>query len=265
MTDFYRHIADHFDQNATDYDARYWENPVLQRLRQVLREEVKRCRFSSALEIGHGTGVDLCHFGSIFPERTFAGVDVSPRMTDLARRRIGDAGLRNVEAKVASIEQVPEAFPGRRFDLVYVFFGALNTVKDLQQNAECLRDVLTPGGTLVLSVVNRWYLADMAIGVLRGRGRAAFQRLERVWGGYSPDRPMQSRCYQPRNVLSAFGPWTRLRRRRGLCILYPAWYRAHHLKRLRGWAEVLWDVDGMLNHTPLWCTGEYALYTLQKR
>lgn len=263
-TDFYHSVASHFDHDAAEFDTRYWDNPVLQRMRQVFREEVKRCAFSTALEIGHGTGLDLCHFGTLFPERSFAGLDISPQMTVLAQRRIADTGLLNVEAQVGSAEQIADVFPGRRFDLVYVFFGALNTVTDLGRSAECVRDALTPGGWLVLTFVNRWYLADMAIGLLRGRGRAAFQRLERTWGGYSPDRSVESRCYQPRDVLSAFRPWATLCRRRGLCILYPAWYRVHLLRRLGRWAEVLWEADRILSRTPLWSFGEYALYVYRR-
>ena len=51
-SDFYERVAEYYDTDANDFEMRYWINPVLQRIRQSFREEVKSNNFSNALEIG---------------------------------------------------------------------------------------------------------------------------------------------------------------------------------------------------------------------
>jgi len=264
MSDYYRRVGAHFDADAEDFDQRYWANPILQRIRQVFREEVKRLPFRRALEIGCGTGLDLVHFGRIYPERTLYGIDVSSQMVDRSRVRIRRSGLTNVEVDIAAVERAPDILGPEAFDLGYVFFGALNTVEDLDLAAERLYAAIRPGGHLVLSFVNRYYLADIALRMLRGRWRTAFRRFGTVWTGYSPDRPLPSHCVSPREVRRAFGRGGHRIARRGFSIVYPAWYRKRWLKRLRRGGEWLWELDRWLNRTPAWCTGEYALYVYRR-
>lgn len=264
MSEYYTRVGAHYDEDAEAFDRRYWENPVLPRIRQQFREEVKRLPFETALEVGSGTGLDLVHFGTIYPERSFVGVDVSAEMVAHTRNRIERAGLENVEARQASVEIAPELRGPGAFDLCYVFFGALNTVEDLTTAASRLYEATAPGGHLVLTFVNRWYLAEIPLSILRGRPRDAFRRFRDVWGGYSPDRELPSRCLSPRHVDDAFGGGGTRVRRRGFSILYPPWYRARMVRVLGRAATLLWEADRWLSRTPAWSLGEYALYVYRK-
>ena len=165
---------------------------------------------------------------------------------------------------MAGAERAPDLLGAGAFDLCYVFFGALNTVEDLHRSADRLYDATAPGGYLVLTFVNRWYLADIAVGLVRGRWKRAFSRLGAVWDGYSPDRTIPSRSVSPRDVRRAFGRGGRLSRRRGFSIVYPAWYRSSWLPRLGRTSHWLWELDRWLNRTPAWSTGEYTLYVFRK-
>jgi SAM-dependent methyltransferase len=151
------------------------------------------------------------------------------------------------------------------FDLGYVFFGALNTTRNLQDAADRLYDRLKPGGHLILTFVNRWYIAEFVISLLKLRWKTAFARLGQEWPGYTPERPLPSRCMSPGMVRRAFGREGELLRRRGFCITYPAWYRHHIAQRLGRLAEPLWQLDAWLARTPAWHLGEYALYVYRKR
>jgi SAM-dependent methyltransferase len=265
MSEYYAGVASYFDRSAAEYEARYWANPVSQRIRQTFREEVKRHPFRAALEVGCGPGIDLTHFGRIFPERRFVGLDVSPRMVELALARIRSAALGNCRVETGSAELAPALNGAGAFDLAYVFFGALNTVESLERVADRMLESVAPGGHLVLTFVNRWYLADIGIGLLRGRVRGAFARLGDSWGGYGPDRGLASRCVSPAEVERAFGRGGDLVRRRGFSITYPAWYRSDWLRRLGRAGPWLWELDRWLSRTPAWALGEYALYTYRKR
>jgi len=263
---YYQKVADYYDRDACDFEERYWKNPVLQRIRQSFREEVKNRSFSNVLEIGCGTGLDASHFGSIYPERKVYGIDISPAMVAHASRKVQDLRLENVRIRVGTPENLQNIFPGVLFDHIYVFFGALNTVADLHHVAGMLKSRMNVGGTMVLTFVNKWYLVDVLIHLLKFRFKTAFRRFRDIWGGYSDQKLLESRCLSPRDITRAFGDDFVITLRKGYSILYPAWYRANWTSRLGGRiSNALWNADHILNHTPAWCLGEYALYTFRAR
>ena len=260
---YYGKIEEYYDGDAAGFEERYWKNPVLQRMRQDFREEVKRFSFSSMLEIGCGTGLDLVHFAVTHPSVQVAGIDISGEMHRLASAKIQNLQLHNATAAKGKIEELEDIFPGRQFDMIYVFFGALNTVEDLEGAARILHRASSPGGILVLSFVNRHYLAGMFIELLKLRFRAAFSRLSSSWGGYSPSRSLPSRCYSNGQIRKAFSDFIPVKRK-GYSIVHPAWYY-HRLNRLlRRFDRILWKTDMALQKTPLWKFGEYTLFVFRK-
>ncbi len=260
---YYGEIEEYYDGDAAGFEERYWQNPVLQRMRQDFREEVKRFSFSSMLEIGYGTGLDMVHFAVTHPSVEVAGIDISGEMHRLASARIQKMKLDNAIAAKGKIEELGDIFPGRQFDMIYVFFGALNTVEDLEGAAGILYRATTPGGVLVLSFVNRHYLAGMFIELLKLRFRAAFSRLRSSWGGYSPSRTLPSRCYSTGKVRKAFSSFNMVKSK-GYSIVSPAWYYHRLNCLLSRFGRILWKTDMALQKTPLWKFGEYTLFVFRK-
>lgn len=261
MSEYYNKVETYYDQDAVDFENRYWKNPVLQRIRQDFREVVKKYSFSSALEIGFGTGLDLAHFAAVFPDCRIAGLDISGAMQRHAAAKLEP--YPNAWAHQGSVENIQETAPGT-YDLIYVFFGALNTVEDLHKAALHLHAATHPGSKLVLTFVNKWYLGGMAIEVLKGKFGSAFNRLKTVWGGYSPSKQLDSRCYSPKEIKQAFSQF-HLIKRQGYSIIHPAWYYHKLNRRLGRMREVLWKMDKSLNRTPLWSCGEYTLFVFQRQ
>ena len=259
---YYREVETYYDSDAEDFDKRYWANPVLQNIRQAFREEVKRYSSRKVLEIGYGTGLDLVHFAKTHPGLELAGIDISPVMQRIASARIKKEKVQNVQVVKGSVEDIEQLFPGRQFDMIYVFFGALNTVEDLQRAAEIQKSVSSPGGILVLSFVNKYYIAGMVLELLKGRFATAFSRLRPEWGGYSPSKFLPSRCYRPGEIKKIFSEFT-LIRQQGFSLLYPAWYYQGLYRFLGPVNYWLWKTDRMLNKTSLWRFGEYSLFVFQ--
>lgn len=261
---YYNQVGQYYDQDANDFDIRYWNNPLLQKIRQLFREEVKRFNYSQTmLEIGCGTGLDLVHFSTIFPERQIFGIDISTEMVQLSINRMEKNKCTNIHLGQGSVEQLSELFPHQRFDMIYVFFGALNTVEDLPKAAQTLRELLSKDGILVLTFVNKWYLMGMLIEMARFRFSKAFERIKPVWGGYSPSKYLPSHCYSPRQIIQAFEGFT-LEKTKGFCIVHPAWYYTginRHLGKLR---KYLWKMDRFMNKTFLWRFGEYSLFVFKR-
>jgi ubiquinone/menaquinone biosynthesis C-methylase UbiE len=256
--EYYNKIGTYYDMDACDYDARYWINPVVQEMRQSFREEVKRFTANTMLEIGCGTGLDLVHFGKIHPGRKIYGIDVSKEMVRLSNERILASGCKNINIYQGSVDEISKLFPNQQFDLIYVFFGALNTVENLNYSAQQLMRVLNPGGGIVFSYVNKWYLGGMFIEIFRLRFARAFARLKTQWGGYSPTHYLPSHCYTPRQVKNAF-TGLKVLRKKGYSITHPAWFYTKINQKLGKFRKIFLWIDHKLDKSFLWRFGEYGL------
>ncbi len=260
---YYNTVKTYYDEDAGDFDERYWQNPVLQTIRQSFREEVKKHPFRNMLEIGYGTGIDLAHFGVTHPEVTVYGIDISGEMCRITKERAKKQGLENVFAAEGSVEDIERLFPETQFDMIYVFFGALNTVADLDETALILKKLIKNDGVMVLSFVNKYYILGMLIESVKLRFSHAFARLRPVWGGYSPVKYLPSRCYSPKEIVRTFSG-LELLKRRGYSIVHPAWYYHGLNRRLGGIRRWLWKADILLNKTFFWKFGEYTLFVFRK-
>lgn len=261
--EYYPGVESYYDFDAGDFDQRYWNNPVLQKMRQAFREEVKRHEFTSILEVGYGTGLDLVHFGITHPGSQVFGIDISGEMYRIASQRARSKNIDNVHVAKGSVEDISTLFPGQKFDLIYVFFGALNTVEDLRAASIYLQQILSPGGVMVLTFVNKYYLEGMLLELLKLRFSNAFARLRKFWGGYSPVKKLPSRCYTPAQVKKHFREMKMLKQR-GFCIVHPAWFYHGLNSKIKRLSPLLWKVDGWLNQTPFWRFGEYSLFVFKK-
>jgi len=259
---YYKDIGKYYDQDAQDYDSRYLANPILQKIRQDFREIVKEYPAQSMLEIGYGTGIDVVHFSVTHPERKIYGIDISSEMFRIASEKIKKTGCENIHIGQGSIEQLPVIFAGLKFDLIYIFFGALNTTADINKAAVILSESLNQGGKLVLSFVNKWYLSGMVLEIMKLNWKRAFARLKPVWGGYSPVHFLTSYCYTPRQIQKAFNSMKVLQRK-GYCIVHPAWYFIRINKLTGKFSRYFWNADKLLNKTFLWRFGEYTLLVFE--
>ncbi len=263
---YYESVAAYYDFDSHDFEERGRQNAVLGRIREQFRHLSEPYVNGNVLEIGCGPGMDLVYWAQRKPDARIYGIDLSPGMLEHARANCTQAELTNVEIAMGTVEDVGNLFPGTRFGFAFCYFGALNTTRDLDEAARALHRVVKPGGMAVLTFVNRWYLFEIFWNLLRGKWQRATARLGSIWGGYANARRLESRCYSPADIRKAFGPWFSIEEKRGYSILYPAWYRHERwVKRWPRFCEMLWQSDRLLNLTPCWRFGEYALYTLKAR
>jgi ubiquinone/menaquinone biosynthesis C-methylase UbiE len=260
---YYNKVGTYYDKDAVDFEQRYYQNPALQRIRQSFRQHTKSFEQESILEIGFGPGFDLVHFAEQFPDRKFYGVDISAEMVRLTQEKIDEMGLENAWVAQGSVEDITAEFPEVTFDMIYVFFGALNTVNNLEVALSNLRHVLRPTGRMVLTFVNKYYIAGTIIELLKLKPKFAFARWKKIWGGYSPTNFLASRCYRPHTIKK----WAKLDciHSRGYSIFYPAWYYHKFHKLLpKSILAGLWELDERIASTPVGKLGEYMMYTFQK-
>jgi SAM-dependent methyltransferase len=261
---YYSRVESYYNEDASlGFEARADGNRSLERIRNDFRNITIKYPFKKALEIGCGPGFDVHWFAGRFPDRQFYAADISPGMADLANARINRDKLINATVFISDERQLVARFGEGSFDLVYVYFGALNTVEDLDAAAAEIRKLLQPGGIAVVTFVNKWYLRELLVQVAKMNFKTAFARLGKMWGGYSVTRHLPSHCYSPGRIKNAFKNFTLLERK-GYSIIYPPWYNDHKIRNNPSKADRLWEVDQKLQKTPLWKTGEYTLFVFKR-
>ncbi len=135
-----------------------------------MKEAVGFDRFQDKrlLEIGFGTGTDLLQFARAGALVT--GVDLTPRSSDIARRRFDIYGQRG-EFLIGDGENL--SFPDESFDVVYSF-GVLHHTPDTARAIKEIHRVLRPRGKAIVMLYHRgslfhWGGLIFKRGILQGK------------------------------------------------------------------------------------------------
>jgi len=142
----------HWDKSARSYDRvmGFWDRRVFRDTRAWICGQAT----GDTLEVAVGTGLNL----SCYPDTVrLTGVDFSPAMLAIARRRAADLGLA-ADLRDGDAQQLD--FPDESFDTVVCTFS-LCTIPDVDRAVGEMRRVLRPGGRLLLAdhiVSSTWYL-----------------------------------------------------------------------------------------------------------
>lgn len=130
------------------------------------------------LEVAVGPGHTLLNLAHrVGPRGTVCGVDLSPRMLEVAARRLRQAGFTRVDLREADARRLP--FPDNQFDAVYNgYMLDLTPASDMPRVLAEFHRVLAPGGRLVLVNVSK---RDHRQQTWRERG---YQLLPGSWAPY---------------------------------------------------------------------------------
>ncbi len=130
-----------YNRAAGRYDLVEWliEFFVMRRLRRELLQKAE----GMVLEIGIGTGANLCHYP---PGVEVIGIDVSEGMLEQARRK---AARQKCPVGWAQVDGEALAFPDGIFDTVVCSFTLCTVPHPLEALREMTR-VMKPGGRLLL-------------------------------------------------------------------------------------------------------------------
>lgn len=150
--------------------ALQWQVGVWDRISQLYLQEIDR-RFTSVvdhvvrrgelkpgdrvLDLGTGTGsVAIRAAGQVGPAGKVTGVDISPDMLAVARRRVAESGHTNIDLREGRAEQLPA--PDGSLDVLLASLSLMYVV-DRPVAAREMRRVLRPGGRFVAAV---WAAAE---------------------------------------------------------------------------------------------------------
>jgi phosphatidylethanolamine/phosphatidyl-N-methylethanolamine N-methyltransferase len=98
----------------------------------------------AVLEVGVGTGLALPSYA---PDKRIVGIDLSAEMLALARRRVAELGLRNVD-RLLEMDAEATEFADGQFDTAVAMFVA-SVVPNPRRLLTELRRVVRPGGNIL--------------------------------------------------------------------------------------------------------------------
>lgn len=112
--------------------------------RQAAADAVNRLE-GRVLDVGIGTGLEL----PLFSDRVkITGVDLCGPMLDIARERVADLGLRNVE-ELRVMDAINLEYPDHSFDAAVTPY-VITTVPDPVRTLDEMVRVVRPGGEIII-------------------------------------------------------------------------------------------------------------------
>lgn len=132
----------YWDRHSKTYDRemRFFDRVLFGDTRSWICQQVS----GEVLEVAVGTGLNLEHYP---PEVRVTGIELSPDMLAIARRRADDLGRQDT-LRVGDAEALE--FPSATFDTVVCTFS-LCAIPDYRQALDEMARVLRPGGVLLLA------------------------------------------------------------------------------------------------------------------
>jgi len=239
-----------FDKIASRYDALWSDTAVGKAQRFAVWSRVDRLfnKGDFVLDLGCGTGLDALHFKS--RGVCVYGVDSSPKMVEIARRR-------GIEASCCAIQHIQ--YSDALADGVISNFGALNCLDSLGSIAASLGRMVGSGGHLALCFLSKVCVWEIAYYLFSGKLGKAFRRLRA-----SADSSIGKVFYpSSAEITSAFRGDFRLIESCGIGLCVPPSY----VKFLTGWeVEKLSLVDQHLMHMPvLRALADHRLYIFERK
>ncbi len=106
-------------------------------------------RGATAIDVGCGSGVAVTELAKAFPRSRFVGIDPSPTALERARQLAKEAGLDNLELRVATAEELEEV---NHYDFAMVL-DCMHDMTHPQEAARAIRRVLQDDGSWLVKDV----------------------------------------------------------------------------------------------------------------
>lgn len=256
-------VRDAYDELAETYDADFTESIIGRLQRDALWRRFGELfkQGQQLLDLGCGTGEDALHFAYL--GISVHGVDVSPAMIEVARRRT--AKEERISVETLALERLARVEDGP-YDGAFSSFGSINCVHDLAALAHDLGHLIRPGGIAALCLMQRHCLWETLLYPLT----AALHRRDAAQEAWC-DRPAEDgefRVFYPsvRAVRRAFAPFFEYVAAPGVGLFVPPTYLEPSAVRHTLIMAALSRADRAVAHWPgLRAIAENRLVILRRR
>ena len=129
------------------------------------------------LDLGCGTGKNLCALANAFPQAQITGVDLSAAMLAQAARNLAQKLAPDARARISLRNTDIALMPSLQYDLIVCSYMLSMTGAQLPETLEKLRSLLTPTGKLAIVDFDcthaRWFARWMGVNHVRMDGALA--------------------------------------------------------------------------------------------
>jgi len=200
------------------------------------------------LELNCGTGLDAMHLAKRGVQ--VLACDISPRMIELARRRMTSSSLRSrVELRVLPIQDL-HVLGDELVDGTFSNFSGLNCVKDLSLVSENLARILRPGSRVLACMIGRFYAWEIVWYLAQANPKKAFRRFSGA-GEFNRTSQVEVYFHSIGEITRMFAPRFRLRGHKGIGIALPPCYAERRFSHVSPAIRALAKVDRLLAVVPL--------------
>jgi ubiquinone/menaquinone biosynthesis C-methylase UbiE len=244
---------DYWDLTAENYDSIFSETVIGRVQRDAVWRELDK-HFQAGmriLELNCGTGVDAVHLAGRGVH--VVACDLSSRMIDAARKRLGATGLGAlVDFRMLATEEIGSLVGEAPFDGAFSNFSGLNCVQDISQAARDIARLLKPGAKTLLCMVGRFSLWEMAWHLAKGRPAVALRSFKRKPTTHiSAQHAVLVHYPSVSHMRRMFAPEFRLRGWMGVGVAVPPSCLEPVARRVPGVVGSLAKLDRYLNRAPV--------------
>ena len=267
MSELLRDTQAAFDSVAKEYDGTLGNNALVQRIRTLTMDEVKRnlSPASQLLDLGCGTGLDAESLALSGYHVT--AMDWSIEMVRRTKDRIVKSNLQErVEVKHLGFHQLGERQPDF-FDGVYSDLGALNCAENMDELAVSLASILKFQGKLIASIIGRVCPWEWLLYSSKGQWKRAGLRSRREMVPVPLNgRTVWTRYFSPHEFASVFARvGFKLVSVRALSLFVPPPYMIGFAERHPAMIDFLQSMDDSIGGWPLFRNwGDHFLIVMQK-
>jgi ubiquinone/menaquinone biosynthesis C-methylase UbiE len=252
-SDTIRSAQEYWDTAANHYDEIFPCTLIGRSQRDAVWHELGRVFYAGQriLELNCGTGIDALHLA----ERgiRIVACDISPRMIELARHRSGSNRYGDlIDYRVLATEDIARLADEAPFDGAFSNFSGMNCVEDLSTVARNLSRLLKSGSMVLLCMMGRFCLWEIAWYMAHGDPHKALRRLRPgSTGSHGDNASVNVYHWSVAKVVNIFLPNFRLRRRVGIGVSMPPSYSEHWVRHFPRIFDGLRQSDRWLGHVPI--------------
>ncbi|WP_310485044.1 methyltransferase domain-containing protein [Chamaesiphon sp. VAR_48_metabat_403] len=142
LAEYKQQIADLYSGRSAGYDNGEWHPRIAHRLVELANIQPGQ----KVLDLAAGTGMVAIEAAQIVGNEGYViGIDIATGMVELARQKVAELGLNNIEFQVADAEELD--FPANSFDRIFCS-SAFIWMSDLAGALKHWHRLLKPGGIL---------------------------------------------------------------------------------------------------------------------
>ncbi len=271
-------VSEAFSIQAAEFDTLDNENPILQWMRNIVRQYVLSSLKgnSTILELNAGTGLDAVYF-SLRGHHVLATDNAMGMIQEINKKIKAYSLEENLQVRQCSFNDLSQIMP-QRFDCIYSNFGGLNCAEDLHNVIQQFDDLLNPNGIVTLVImppICPWELLSL----FKGNFKMAFRRMKGLDYKSRPanrnPRPAKSHLegiyfdtyyYSPSFVKKAFGAKYKMIHLQGLASISLPPYKEKFAINNPKLYKTLAAIDQKISRMPPFCywADHYVISFLKK-